>query len=216
MTRTVATHEAARALPIRWTEGQVLAVLGQALKYWVNTCVPHVFLSPSNREMDLAIVTPSRRLWCVEIKTSLADWKRDLDKSDYPASVKPTRFYYAIPESLVRLTPDPRCAARLIPQVPEWVPPHAGILWLANHRSIHAETDGHISVTDHPTTMRAMRPAKSIHRRPLTDSQYHELLRKLGHNYWRHVVGVGYPDAIEINEETHTAVPESKVQPPSE
>jgi hypothetical protein len=201
ITRTVPTMAEAKALPIRWREADVLIIVARLLKWHVNLCVPHVYLSPSNREMDLAVVTPTRRLWAVEIKVSLADWKRDLNKHAYPARSCPSRFYYAVPEHLVSWTSDPRCERRMLPQLPDWVPESAGIIWLANDRATITVDTGWVQVSDTPTTLHAYRAAKTIHRNALTEAQYLELLRKLGHAYWRHVapIDASMPGEIESN-----------------
>jgi hypothetical protein len=198
MIRTVLSRADAESLPILWREGSVLARLAHLMDYWKNLCVPHVYLGTSSREMDMAVVTPARRLWCIEVKLSLADWKRDLTKQEYPASVRPTRFYYAAPASLVTWHDDPVRPWRSCPDLPDWIPAHAGILWLTNERIITTGDNGHCQVEDRPHPSGAIRPAKSLHRQPLSDRHYLELLQKLGNQYWRHVAERDTPTPLRV------------------
>jgi len=188
----------ADALPISWNEGTVLARLANAFDYWHNLCVPNVYLGASRREMDLAVVTPARRLWCIEVKLSLADWKRDLAKPDYPPSVRPTRFYYAAPAALVKWTDDPANHYRNCPIIPDWIPSHAGIIWFTNERVVTTLENGHCQVIDFPQLTGRIRPAKSLHRQPISERHYQELLHKLGNQYWRHCAEQDSPTPLHI------------------
>jgi hypothetical protein len=169
--RIVPSMAEAKALPVQWTEGVICNAVAAYVEWWRNTVVPNVYLGPTGREIDVAVMTKAGLLWAFEIKTSLADWKRDLTKRRYPACAEPARFYYVVPETLVQWAERPTCHAwtKLSPIIPEWVPKHAGIVFLRNDRQMTTYDDG-VHVFDTPKRG-YVHPCKSIHRRPL-DPKY--------------------------------------------
>jgi hypothetical protein len=70
-----------------------------------NLIVPNVSWAihwMQGREADLLVVTPSRALWEIEIKTNIADVKRERRKNHRLEPDKRIgRLYYAMPKSLV-------------------------------------------------------------------------------------------------------------------
>ncbi len=82
------------------------------------------------------------------------------------------------------------------PSIPEWVPKHAGIVFLSNHREAHTYDDG-VHVIDAPVRG-YVHPCKSIHRNPLDSKYRDELLAKLGMRYWSHVTGQDMPTMAQI------------------
>lgn len=208
--RIVPSMADARALPIIWTEGIICHAIAQYVEWWRNTVVPNVYLGSSGREIDVAVLTKANLLWAFEIKTSVADWRRDLTKNRFPS--QPARFYYVVPETLVQWTePTPRPAhdaglavrkawwanGRLArPILPEFVPKHAGIVFLRNDRVTKTTANG-VEVTDKPVKS-YVHPCKSLHRKPLDPKYRQELLAKLGMRYWSHVTGQDMPATVEV------------------
>lgn len=210
--RIVPSMAEAKALPVQWTEGGICHALAMWIEWWRNTVVPNVYLGPSRREIDVAVLTKAGMLWAFEIKCSVSDWKRDLDKRRYPACAEPARFYYVVPETLVQWTaPTPRPdqdadlevrrdwwrhGRMARPIIPEWVPKHAGIVFLTNKRDMHTYDDG-VHVVDSPTKG-YVHPCKCIHRKPLDLKYRQELMAKLGMRYWSHVTGNDMQQIVEV------------------
>lgn len=97
------------------TENRAVVILASHFNCWQNLCFPNVYLCGG--EMDLAIVTRAGYLWECEIKLTRANWLADARKKKWlePARRFVSRFFYAVPESLVT-------------NVPEFVPETAGLL----------------------------------------------------------------------------------------
>lgn len=188
--RIVPSMAEAKALPIIWTEGIICHAIAQYVEWWRNTVVPNVYLGSSGREIDVAVLTKAGLLWAFEIKTSVADWRRDLTKSRFPS--QPARFYYVVPETLVQWEGD----YKHTPVIPEWVPKHAGIVFLRNDRQTTTYDDG-VHVIDTPKRGH-VHPCQSIHRKPLDPKYRQELLAKLGMRYWSHVTGQDMPATVEV------------------
>jgi len=189
----------AKALPVIWTEGSICSAIAVYIEWWRNTVVPNIYLGPNHREIDVAVLTKAGVLWAFEIKTSIADWKRDLGKSRYQSGVSPARFYYVVPETLVRWQEMPGKTGGTIsrPIIPEWVPSHAGIVFLNNKRTMHTYDDG-VHVTDNPNRG-YVHPCKSLHRTPLLQKYRDELMAKLGMRYWAHVTGNDMQMTVKID-----------------
>lgn len=78
-----------------------------------NLIVPNVFWGLGfKHELDVAVMTPSRYLTEIEIKTTASDLRRDSKKIHGHASQRIRRHFFAVPESLQEL------ARELAP--PEW------------------------------------------------------------------------------------------------
>jgi hypothetical protein len=65
-----------------------------------NLIVPNVSWGLGLHECDLVVMTGSRKLYEVEIKTSLSDLRRDASKRHGHGSGKITRLYFAMPMPL--------------------------------------------------------------------------------------------------------------------
>jgi len=196
--RVVKSMHEAKALPVQWSEGMICHAVAAYVEWWRNTVVPNVYLGSGGREIDVAVLTQAGLLWAFEIKTSLADWRRDLTKRPYTGCSMPARFYYVVPETLVKWEERPTHHAwtKLSPIIPEWVPKHAGIVFLGNKREAQTYDDG-VHVSDHPTKT-YVHPCKSLHRRTLDPKYRQELLAKLGMRYWSHVTGQDMPAMVQI------------------
>lgn len=119
------------------TAGHILRALVIHFDWWRNRCMPEWWLSSgtvteerfgfkSERSIggsaDLVVLTPSRYLTEIEIKVTLSDWNHDQKKQKWQGQ-RPhvSRFFYAVPESLVDRAPD-------------WISPAAGILAVSEGR----------------------------------------------------------------------------------
>lgn len=69
-------------------------------------------------EQDFVVITKAMKVWEVEIKTSMTDWKNDLKKDKWESQnwKKVSRFYYCVTSEL------------LVNGIPDWVPDYAGVL----------------------------------------------------------------------------------------
>lgn len=167
--------------PITWTAAAVQYAIAVQLDIRRHCIVPNIYLG-GNDEMDMAILSPSRLLWEVEIKISLADWRRDINKIKWHRGAlvepwSPARFYYAVPSSLVYTSDGGP------PKYPDWLPASAGVITVYNHRSTHTELDGSQTIYDRPTA-NMLRAAKPLHRNKLEDKYVDEMYRKLSIRYW--------------------------------
>jgi len=166
--------------PISWTAGAVQYSIAIQLDFFRYTIVPNIYLNLE--EMDLAVLSPSKLLWEVEIKVTMDDWRRDLEKTKWtnslPHPCNPARFYYAVPEKLVAKGADGMYT------IPEWVPPTAGILAVVNRRKQTTQPDGSLLVEDTPKCY-PVRVAKALHRNKLPDQYVDEMYRKLSIRYWK-------------------------------
>lgn len=104
------------------TELGICRLLATWVEWWKVLAVPNVVMSWG--ELDLAVVTKSKRLWEFEVKLTQSDWEADRKKPhriaadvELPASVGPlragwwrddrqrwekavSRFYYVYPSTL--------------------------------------------------------------------------------------------------------------------
>ena len=187
--RTFATGPEAKAAPVQWTEGIIINAAANWLDWRTNIVVPNVYVDGALREIDLAVITKANLLWALEVKTSLADWKRDLTKSPHSYRCTPARFYYLVPASIIPVIDGNA-------RVPEWVPAHAGVVSLINDREIYTQGNS-VVVTDTPKIL-SVRPCKSLHRRPVEPRFKEELIRKLGFRYWAHVFAQDFPVTVTL------------------
>lgn len=115
-------------------------------------------------EMDVCVITDSGYVWEIEIKTSLADWRADATKDKWKSKdiQKISRFYYAVPWTLLK-------------SIPEHVPEHVGII------ALHVAADGKTLVA------KPFRDSKSKRGYTLTDQKYRQLFNSVYHRYWRQI-----------------------------
>jgi len=106
-----------------WTEGLIQAGLANYLDWRQNLVFPNV--DCWGWESDILVVTKSMKVWEVEIKTNMSDWKSDSKKEKWnkPNWARISRFYYAVPWDLLS-------ASLGHEPIPEFVPPWAGIIVL--------------------------------------------------------------------------------------
>ena len=168
--------------PVQWTARAVQYAIAVQLDFFKYCIVPNIRLG-GNDDMDMAILSPSRLLWEVEIKVTMSDWKRDLEKTKWSMPIgdcTPARFYYAVPWKLV---PENDVGGRALP---DWLPTQAGVIAIGNSRSTKTIADGTQEVVDKPTAA-ILRTAKPRHRKPLPDKYVDEMYRKLSIRYWKTV-----------------------------
>lgn len=169
-----------KTTPVRWTARAVQYAIAVQLDFFKYCIVPNIRLG-SNDDMDLAILSPSKLLWEVEIKVTMFDWKRDLEKAKWgaePSDCMPARFYYAVPWKLI---PEDDVGGRTLPS---WLPAQAGVIAIGNERTTKTQADGSQLVIDKPTAT-PIRTAKPRHRNTLPDKYIDEMYRKLSIRYWR-------------------------------
>ncbi len=70
------------------------------LDYRVNTIVPNVSYGLNFHEIDLLVLSQSGYATEIEIKTSVADLKADLNKKHHHNSNRIKLFYFAVPEEI--------------------------------------------------------------------------------------------------------------------
>lgn len=169
-----------------WNARAVQYAIAVQLDFFKYCIVPNIHLG-SGDELDMAILSPSKILWEVEIKISRADWLRDLEKSKWAFlqqglvyDYTPARFYYAVPW---RLVPEDNVGKRTIP---DWVPVSAGVVAIGNNRTVTSQPDGSQTVIDSPTAT-IIRTAKPLHRKQLPQKYVDEMYRKLSIRYWKSV-----------------------------
>jgi hypothetical protein len=181
--------------PVKWTARAVQYAIAVQLDFFKYCIVPNIHLG-GNDDMDLAILSPSRLLWEVEIKVTMFDWKRDLEKAKWTedhGDCTPARFYYAVPWKLV---PEDDTGGRT---VPNWLPHQAGVIAIGNTRSTKTLSDGTQQITDKPSAT-IVRAAKPRHRTPLAERYVDEMYRKLSIRYWKTVCMKEPGQTIELPE----------------
>lgn len=135
------------------TENLAVFMLARHFAGSGNYVFPNVMLGGG--EMDLAVVTRSGYLWEIEVKLTLADWKRDAHKSKWGRDRDVvSRFFYAVP-------------TKIIDQEPEFVPEGTGLLELLD--------SGYI---------RERRTARRRSSPKVNDQQRLRLFRSTHHRFW--------------------------------
>jgi hypothetical protein len=197
MPRTFTSMEEAKSAPVIWSEGTICHALALYFEWWRNIIVPNIYIGGSFREIDLSILTPAGLLWAIEIKVSLADWKRDLGKGKYPSYCSPARFYYAVPDTIVKWSDDEGTRTyKRKPILPDWVPAHAGVIFIRNRRDI-SSYEGKWVILDTPERW-YVKQCRPLHRTPLQPKYREEMMRKMAGKYWRHVTGVDMPEEVRV------------------
>ena len=87
------------------TERRAQDILARSFRWFDNRIFTNVWFAGG--EMDLAVVTKAGMLWEIEIKTTKSDWAADSKKRKWghPDRHKISRFYYAVPRTLVMWPP---------------------------------------------------------------------------------------------------------------
>lgn len=182
--------------PVKWTARSMQRAVALQLDMFRYTMVPNINLG-SGDEMDLAVLTPSGLLWEVEIKTTLHDWKRDLEKLKWklPPDLpyRPARFYYAVPHSLIAGKDGTH-------SVPGFVLDFAGVVSFQNVRATKTLSTGQRVHVDQPVAT-IIRTAKPMHRNKLPQKYIDEMYRKLSIRYWKRTWKIDQDEPITINEE---------------
>jgi hypothetical protein len=97
-------------------EYSIQSALANRFDWNRNKCFPRVKMW--SWEQDLVIVTEAGKVWEVEIKTAMQDWRNDFKKNKWTSLhwKKISRFYYCVTPELLKNG------------IPDWVPGYAGIL----------------------------------------------------------------------------------------
>lgn len=148
----------------RVTEEQVQGVLAGYFDYAQNYCFRSVFAF--EWEADFVVVSKAMRLWEIEIKVSMGDWRADAEKQKWTSDNWRyiSRFYYAVPAKLLKNG------------IPPWVPEWAGVLALQT-----GTKPGHTN----KLYVRNERQAKNLGGERISDSQLFKLLRSTYFRFWR-------------------------------
>lgn len=112
--------------------GLVEAAIRRHVDHRANTLIPEASIryaagaARGEYRADFVMVTRAGYATELEVKVSLADWRKDLAKSKW-VGLPPwiTRFIYVVPEPL---------------GIPEWCPPHAGVWHVRPARVDHFST----------------------------------------------------------------------------
>lgn len=121
----------------------------------INIIVPNVSWGLELHECDLLIVSKSGYASEIEIKTSIADLKKDKIKSHKHASKKIDKLYFAIPEEILE---------KALPHIPE----RAGIYCIETKKTSYG-------ISYYKCNL--YRPAKKTGARKLSESEIVTLLR---------------------------------------
>jgi hypothetical protein len=188
-----------KSAKVEWTEGMIINATATFFEWWKNTCVPHVYLGPSSREMDLAVISKNGLLWTVEVKISRVDWRNDNKKlNKFPYAASPARFYYVVPDLILEKVKD-ELNPSLKFKVPDFVPDWAGVIGLGNTRKHFTREDGTIEFCDSPKRT-FVKPCKSLHRNKLDPKYKEELYKKISIRYWSHVTGIDMSKIITLED----------------
>lgn len=122
-------------------------------------------------EMDVAVITPANYLYEIEIKRTLSDWKADEKKQKWGIS-RPcvSRFYYAIPPSL-------------LDKKPPFVSDDTGIIFLTEKDNDYQAFRVYANIHKH---------AKRIGNTKITNEKLQYMMGVFYHRYWglRHDMGL--------------------------
>lgn len=143
-----------------WHAGRILFALARYFQWFQQRMITEYELG-GLRE-DLVMVSRAGYATVVEIKVSLADWKRDAFKNRAPGRGQVSRLFYAVPQALFEAG------------IPDSVPEAAGVLvvsggghW-AGYDSVHEE-----------------RPAVRFKAQKLSDLQLRKIDEAFYFRFWR-------------------------------
>lgn len=137
---------------------EIARFLFDATRY---SCVVNVSYGFLNHEADMLIMNGTRRLYEVEIKTTLADLKADFKKNHGHNDPKIERLFYAVP-------------APLLEKAQHIIPEQYGII------SVNLERLPHFNLL----SAERVREAKKLRDYQLNDKQVIQLLRLGTMRYW--------------------------------
>ena len=140
-----------------WTSGRIRLALAAHLDWQQNRMFPEWPIDGGIA--DLVFVTRAGYVTEIEIKISIADWKADRWKRKWDTE-RPhiSRFFYAVPDTLVD-------------QIPDNIPSHAGILRVCAGQY-------HDSVSE-------VRAAVRLLARKLTPEAQRKMFESAYYRYWR-------------------------------
>lgn len=152
--------------PLAYSETLCTAALGLYFDYRQNQVFPRVHVW--DWEADLVIVTKASRMYEVEVKISMSDWKADVKKDKWNSRhwQKISRFYYAVSEPLLaRGWPDGKYVT------PDFVPPWAGVLCM---KLVHGRVE-----------IKEVRKPKNLGGQEVLPSVLHRLYRSTYFRFWQ-------------------------------
>lgn len=154
------------------TESVAQIAVARFFDWQRNTVIPNTHFCGG--EMDVCVITPAGYLYEVEIKTSLSDWNNDQHKDKWQphhqhARQKVSRFYYAVPESLIE-------------RKPAWVPETAGLIAIYPHYYDYPSSARHNEFICY--NARVVKQAKRIGREKIDGALKANLMRGFYWRYW--------------------------------
>lgn len=137
-----------------------------------HTVIPNVYLG--GFELDMAIVSKDWYLTEVEIKVSRSDWMRDKEKKKWVVEAqaktnyyrkrhKVTKFFYAVPEKLLK-------------NIPEFVTPETGIISIVKHTDYYGVVR---------YTAKIVRQSKRLKQSRLNAKEINGLMRAMSFKVWK-------------------------------
>ncbi len=142
-------------------ESMAAAIVRRLFDATRYSCVVNVSYGFLNHEADLIIMNGTRRLYEVEIKTTLADLKADFKKKHHHDDPKIERLFYAVP-------------APLLEKAQQIIPEQYGII------SVNLERRPRFNFL----TAERVREAKKLREYQLDPTQVIQLLRLGTMRYW--------------------------------
>ena len=175
--------------PLKYTEAAMQSALAVFFDYRVHDVFPRVHVW--DWEADLVVLTKASMMWEVEIKTSMVDWKADIEKSKWKSRhwKNISRFYYAVAEPLLspkiisgastdwwKAPPKPVVEY----SIPEFVPEFAGVLCL--------------KISDNRIWTTQIRPPQVLSKNKIGPNTQHRLLRSAYYRFWQ--TGKHWPEDL--------------------
>jgi hypothetical protein len=164
-----------------FNEERIVSAIGHWFDYARNRIFPNVMLF--GWESDLLVVTPSRYLWEIEVKCTLADWRSDSHKDKWKNKhwENISRFYYAVPENLL-VAKDPGMSMserwweslnlpEKVWEIPAFVPSWAGVLALQQRKM--------------GVNVRMVRHAQLLSKLKISDARLFALYHSTYFRFWR-------------------------------
>lgn len=174
--------------PMGYSEASMQSALALYFDYRQNSVFPRVHVW--DWEADLVILTKASMMWEVEVKTSMADWKSDVQKDKWQSKhwKNISRFYYAVSEPLLSpkliegASTDWWKAVKPVVEysIPEFVPEFAGVLCLKVNK-------GQMFIT-------CIRQPKVLGKAKIGPNTQHRLLRSTYFRFWQ--TGKHWPEDI--------------------
>lgn len=137
---------------------RITYALARHFDWFRNRMMPEY--SIDGGQADLLFVTKAGYVTEIEIKVTIADWRKDRNKAKWRRP-RPhiARFFYAVPAPMVK------------DGLPDWLPVGAGVL------AVHDGAEGYDYV-------REVRPALRVKAEKLSEIQYRHMLERCYYRFW--------------------------------